>query len=84
MQAWEFRYKNDRQRCTVSHFPSVFPVSWNSRSPVAWSNMARRKESEKSHQTQDDSDSNPNDEMEDEPDFEDPEGFVDDISEEGT
>ena len=45
--------------------------------------MAPRKESEKSHQNQDDSDSNPNDEMEDDPDFEDPEEFVDDISEEG-
>jgi len=44
--------------------------------------MAPRKESEKSHQNQDDSDSNPNDEMEDDPDFEDPEEFVDDISEE--
>nr|CAG4642331.1 EOG090X01UY [Evadne anonyx] len=44
--------------------------------------MARRKESEKSHRNPDDSDSNPNDEMEEEPDFEDPEGFDDDISEE--
>jgi len=45
--------------------------------------MARRKESEKSqNQNQDDSDSNANDEMEDDPNFEDPEGYNDDISEE--
>ena len=50
--------------------------------PAAWSNMARRKDSE-AQQNREDSDSNPNDEVEEEPNFEDPEGFVDDISEQG-
>nr|SVE70275.1 EOG090X01UY [Daphnia similis]SVE70899.1 EOG090X01UY [Daphnia similis]SVE71530.1 EOG090X01UY [Daphnia similis]SVE72163.1 EOG090X01UY [Daphnia similis] len=43
--------------------------------------MARRKESDRAQQNNDDSDSNPNDELEEEPDFDDPEGYEDDISE---
>lgn len=46
--------------------------------------MARRKENERAHQNNDDSDSNPNDEVEEEPNFDDPEGYEDDISEQGT
>ncbi len=46
--------------------------------------MARRKENDRAQQNNDDSDSNPNDELEDEPNFDDPEGYEDDISEEGT
>lgn len=46
--------------------------------------MARRKESDRNQQNNDDSDSNPNDEVDEEPNFDDPEGYEDDISEEGT
>ena len=47
--------------------------------------MARRKESETTTSTNnDDTESNPNDDMEDEPIFDDPEGYVDDVEEEGT
>ncbi len=46
--------------------------------------MARRKENDRAQQNNDDSDSNPNDELEDEPNFDDPEGYEDDISEQGT
>ena len=45
--------------------------------------MARRKESDRAHQNNEDSDSNPNDELEEEPNFDDPEGYEDDISEQG-
>ena len=45
--------------------------------------MARRKDSEKATSNNDDTESNPNDEMEEEPNFDDPEGYVDDISEQG-
>jgi hypothetical protein len=45
--------------------------------------MARRKENDRAQQNNDDSDSNPNDELEDEPNFDDPEGYEDDISEQG-
>lgn len=41
--------------------------------------MARRKE-----QLNEDSDSNPADDVEDEPNFDDPEGYEDDISEQGS
>ena len=44
--------------------------------------MARRKDGDKTPQSKDDYDSN-NEEVEEEPDFDDPEGFVDDISDEG-
>lgn len=45
--------------------------------------MARRKESDRAQQNNEDSDSNANDEVEEEPNFDDPEGYVDDISEQG-
>ena len=45
--------------------------------------MARRKESDRAQQNNEDSDSNPNDELEEEPNFDDPEGYEDDISEQG-
>lgn len=45
--------------------------------------MARRKENDRAPQNNDDSDSNPNDELEDEPNFDDPEEYEDDISEQG-
>lgn len=45
--------------------------------------MARRKESDRAQQANDDSDSNVNDDYEEEPNFDDPEGYVDDISEQG-
>lgn len=46
--------------------------------------MARRKESDRAQYHNDDSDSNHNDEMEEEPNFDDLEGYEDDISEQGT
>ena len=46
--------------------------------------MARRKENDRPHQSNnEDSDSNSNEDYEAEPDFEDPEDYVDDISEQG-
>ena len=52
--------------------PSFFPI------------MARRKENDRPHQSNnEDSDSNSNEDYEEEPDFEDPEDYVDDISEQG-
>lgn len=45
--------------------------------------MARRKESDRAQQTNDESDSNVNDEFEEEPNFDDPEGYEEDISEQG-
>ena len=45
--------------------------------------MARRKENDRAPQNNDDSDSNPHDELEDEPNFDDPEEYEDDISEQG-
>ena len=41
--------------------------------------MARRKESDRAQQNNEDSDSNHNDELEEEPNFDDPEGYEDDI-----
>ena len=73
------------QRSTWSNRISfLFSTASGPSQPVAWSiKMARRKDSEKATSNNDDTESNPNDEMEEEPNFDDPEGYVDDISEQG-